>query len=241
MNSIQLRYWLSEHFLWIMLGLGAAFTLTWLLLHRKRLRLKWYAAVLLAILHTLYGVLCVKVFAFAEAGFNRSDLSAMSLFGAVFLMPPAYWLGAKLFKRKPAEVFDVFTICMVFTLLCARCNCLHAGCCLGRLIPGTEMRWPTREAELVFYLIFLGIMAPRVRKGKTAGEVYPLYMASYGAFRFITECFRESSANGIFHISHIWAGLTLVLGIGIYMEMKSRKTAQAKKKPDKHRRNNQMR
>ena len=70
MNSIQLRYWLSEHFLWIMLGLGAAFTLTWLLLHRKRLRLKWYAAVLLAILHTLYGVLCVKVFAFAESGFD---------------------------------------------------------------------------------------------------------------------------------------------------------------------------
>ena len=223
MNSIQLRYWLSEHFLWIMLGLGAAFTLIWLLLHQKRLRLKWYAAVLLAILHTLYGVLCVKVFAFAESGFDGNKLGAMSLFGAVFLMPPAYWLGAKLFKRKPAEVFDVFTICMIFTLLCARCNCLQAGCCQGRLIPGSELRWPTREAELVFYLIFLGIMIPRVRKGRTAGEVYPLYMAAYGAFRFITECFRDASTNSIFHVSHIWAAIAFALGLGIYMEIKARR------------------
>ena len=236
MNSIQLRYWLSEHFLWIMLGLGAAFTLTWLLLHRKRLCLKWYAAVLLAILHTLYGVLCVKVFAFAESGFDGNKLGAMSLFGAVFLMPPAYWLGAKLFKRKPADVFDVFTVCMIFTLLCARCNCLVAGCCQGRQIGDSGLRWPTREAELVFYLIFLGCIIPRVWKGRTNGEVYPLYMAAYGTFRFITECFRDSATPGIFHVSHIWAALTLALGFSIYFEMKKKakddpkRTAKSKKR-----------
>lgn len=233
MTEIQLSQWLHAHILWILLFLGAAFTFVWLLIMQKRLKLRWYAALLLAVLHTVYGVLCVKLFAFAENGFQANDLSSMSLFGAVFLMPLAYWLGAKLFKRKPSDVFDIFVICMIFTLLCARCNCLFAGCCLGKQIPGTETRFPTREAELLFYLVFLGIFVPRVRKGRTRGEVYPLYMTAYGVFRFITEFFREASVNTVFHISHIWAGVAAVLGLVIYMEIKRRKPNKSQAKAKK--------
>lgn len=215
---------LSEHFLILVLVLASALTFLWLLQFRERLRMTWYAALLLTVLHVFYGVGTVKLFAAMEGA-----PGGMSLFGAVFFMPLAYFAGAKLFKRSPALVFDVFTPCTVVTLLCSRFNCLHAGCCLGRQISWhTALRWPTREAEILFYLVFLFLLAPKIRKGETRGEVYPIYMIAYGAFRALVECFRVADAPGIFHISHIWALLTLGLGLSIFAEMKAREKKKAK-------------
>ena len=62
------------------------------------------------------GVLCVKAFAVAESGFDMSKVGNMSLFGGVFIMPLFYFAGAKLFKRPSADVFDIFSVCMIFKL-----------------------------------------------------------------------------------------------------------------------------
>lgn len=209
---------ISNNFLWVMLSISAVFTMIWLLLLRERLRMAWYLAIPIAVLHVIYGVLCVRVFARMEGA--GSD--AMSLFGAVFFMPIAYYIGAKLSKRSVADVFDIFTIPLVFTLMLARVNCLHAGCCLGRLIGSTGMRWPTREIELVFYILFLASMIPKVRKGKTQGTAYPIYMASYGGFRLVIEFFREASTNTLFHLSHLWAITAIALGVSVYIELRNR-------------------
>lgn len=218
---------IREHPLYLLLALATVCTFVWLFLLRERLRAKWYAVLLLAVLHVFYGVLTVKAFAILEAGFDLSRAGAMSLFGAVFFMPPAYWLGAKLTKRPPAEVFDIFAVCMIFTLMCARCNCLLAGCCLGRQISGSSpLRWPTRETELLFYAVFLFLMVPRVWNGRTRGTLYPIYMIAYGAFRFLVEFFRVSATAKLFHLSHLWALLSLGLGISIYTEMRSKRAIQ---------------
>lgn len=151
--------------MWILLGIGFAGSAAWLVLMRDRLNMAWYAAIPLAIFHTIFGVLTVKAFAFLETGFDKATLGNMSLFGGVFFMPVAYWLGAKLFKRPMKETFDVFTPCMIFTVMCARVNCILSGCCRGLPIPGTNgMRFPTREAEIVFYLILLAVLCPRIWK-----------------------------------------------------------------------------
>ena len=155
----------------------------------------------------------------------------MSLFGGVFLMPLAYWLGAKISKRPPKEVFDVFTPCMVFTVMCARINCILSGCCRGLPIPGTNgIRFPTREAEIVFYLILLAVLCPRIWKERLHGRAYPVYMICYGAFRFIIEFFRESDISGLFHRAHLWALITLLLGVSIYAEMKTSKSKPRRRK-----------
>lgn len=190
----------------------------------------WYSALLCAVLHTIYGVLTVKLFAFLETGFNPESLGNMSLFGGVFMMPLAYWLGAKLFKRPCKEVFDIFTPCMIFTLLCARVNCILSGCCMGLLIPGLDgLRWPTRELEIIFYIILLLWLCPRVLHGKTQGTVYPIYMAAYGAFRFIIEWFRTYDGTSIIHRGHIWALSSLIMGLSIYFTQKERITKQGGK------------
>lgn len=217
---IEIPY-LQENRLLLLLGLAAVVTFVWLLQFRGRLRMKWYVALFLSILHVIYGVVCVKVFAVLEG--NPVSNGAMSLFGAVFFMPLAYWLGAKLTKRSAAEVFDIFAPAMIFTLLCARVNCLFAGCCQGRVIPGLDpWRFPTRELEMIFYIVFLAILVPRILRGKTYGQVYPLYMFLYGMVRGVLECFRVASTDNIFHLSHVWALIAFSLGLALYAEIKRR-------------------
>lgn len=215
----------SEYTLILLLAAGTLFTFIWLCLMKDRLRIKWYAVLPIAVLHTVYGVLTVRVFAFMETGFRPEGIGNMSLFGGVFFMPLAYWLGAKLSKRKMADVFDIFTICMIFTLMCARINCIIAGCCVGLPVPGlTGVRWPTRELEILFYLVLLFSLGRKVLAGKTHGTAYPVYMAAYGGFRFVIEFFRHSDHPfGIFHISHLWALLSFCLGLSIYAELRNKK------------------
>ena len=184
--------------------------------------MKWYAVIAFSVLHTVLGVLSVKVFALFETG----NFSNMSLFGGVFFMPLFYWGVAKLAKQKAADVFDVFTICLVFTLMCARLNCMISGCCLGAHIPIeglTHLRFPTRELELIFYVILLSRLWRKVLSGSARGMIYPIYMIAYGIFRFVTETLRVSNrTDSILHISHLWALLSLGIGISIYGELRKK-------------------
>ena len=210
--------WLKEHSLIVLLLLGTIFNVFWLYRMRRQLQMKWYAVLILSVLHTAIGVCSVKVFAFLESG----DIGNMSLFGGVFFMPAAYWLGAKLTKRPYCKVCDVFTPCMLFTLMCARVNCIVAGCCSGLVIPETHFHFPTRELEILYYIVMLILLIPRAKKSKNPGSIYPLYMASYGAFRFIDEFFRTSSTGMLFHLSHVWAAIAFAAGLSIYIEINAR-------------------
>ena len=223
---MALLTWLSDHALILLLGCGTLFNVYWLHRCRERLHLRWLSVLLLSVLHTVLGVLSVKVFALFETG----NFSNMSLFGGVFFMPLFYWGVAKLAKQKAADVFDVFTICLVFTLMCARLNCIISGCCLGAHIPIeglTHLRFPTRELELLFYVLLLSRLWRKVLSGSARGMIYPIYMISYGIFRFVTETLRISSrTDSILHISHLWALLSLGIGMSIYGELskKEKKT-----------------
>lgn len=219
---MPLLTWLTDHALILLLGCGTLFNVYWLHRCRERLHLRWPSVLLLSVLHTVLGVLSVKVFALFETG----NFSNMSLFGGVFFMPLFYWGVAKLAKQKAADVFDVFTICLVFTLMCARLNCIISGCCLGAHIPIeglTHLRFPTRELELLFYVILLSRLWRKVLSGSARGMIYPIYMISYGIFRFVTETLRFSDrTDSILHISHLWALLSLGIGISIYGELRKK-------------------
>ena len=219
---MALLTWLSDHALILLLGCGTLFNVYWLHRCRERLHLRWLSVLLLSVLHTVLGVLSVKVFALFETG----NFSNMSLFGGVFFMPLFYWGVAKLAKQKAADVFDVFTICLVFTLMCARLNCIISGCCLWAHIPIeglTHLRFPTRELELLFYVLRLWRLWRKVLSGSARGMIYPIYMISYGIFRFVTETLRFSDrTDSILHVSHLWALLSLGIGISIYGELQKK-------------------
>lgn len=218
--------WLQDHFLIVLLLIGTVFNVIWLLKTQDRLRFRIPLVLLLSLLHTVFGVGCVKFFAFLESG----DAGGMSLFGGVFFMPVFYFLITKLTKRKAADVFDVFTICMIFTVMCARINCMMSGCCRGLIIPGTQLRFPTRELEIIYYIGMLLLLIPWVRKRAHTGEIYPIYMATYGAFRFVTEFVRVSDSSTLVHLAHFWAALALAVGLSICGERQNQKGKNKKKR-----------
>lgn len=197
-----------------MLSVSTFLSWFWMLYFRKRLSVNGLTVFLLSVLHTFLGVASVKIFAFLEG-----TPGGMSLYGAIFFMPLIYALGAKLSKRKMSEVFDIFTPCIIFAMLMARFNCLRGGCCLGTLIPGTDgLRWPTRETEIVFYIILGFFLGRAILKNKTRGRAYPIYMMCYGVFRFIIEFFRENAELwGVFHISHIWSVISAAVGTAAFI------------------------
>lgn len=196
--------------LYLILAVATAFGYFWISQFKEKLRIKEWMAFLISVLHTFIGVICVKVFAFLESG-----AEGMSLYGAIFFLPVIYYVSAKLTKRSVADVFDIFTVCTAVTLLFSRFNCLIAGCCQGLVIPGTDAtRFPTREAEILFYVVLYIAIRKKVGKQKYSGKIYPYYMISYGAFRFVTEFFRESEIMfGWFHISHVWSLLAIAIGV----------------------------
>lgn len=209
-----------EEILFLLLFIGVVFTAIWLSKFRDRLDMSRYMVILLSVLSMITGFLTVSLFAKME-NLGNPNGGRISLFGGVFFMPIAFGLGAKISKRKISEVFDIFTIPMIVAMMCGRTSCILTGCCEGRPIPGLNgLKWPTRELELVFYLAILLYYAPRVLKRRTYGEVYPVYMMTYGIFRFIAETFRVSaSTNSVFHISHIWALVSLCVGSSIYIDL----------------------
>ena len=214
---------LHEHSLSVVLLIAWLFTLFWLIHLRKRLRMNVPAAVVISAAHVAVGVFCVKFFAFLEAGAQPDGFNAMSIFGAVFFMPLAYFIAAKLTGRAFADICDICGICTIFTLLCSRFNCLASGCCYGRYMFHTQLRWPTRGAEIVFYAILLIILIPKVLRNEAHGKVYPFYMGTYGIARAVIECFRDKPGEYFFHLTHVWAALAIVAGFAVYFELRKRR------------------
>ena len=208
---------INEHFLLLILVIGAVGSLVWIDIHRDRLGLGHVGALILSIMHTVYGVFCVRFFAFLENG--GGSFEAMSLYGAVFFMPVLYFVLSLLLKREKREVFDLLTPCMVFTLMCSRLNCLHAGCCQGLYIPGLSIRWPTREIEILYYALFLLRMCPMIHACETKGEVYPLYVMTYSALRFVIEWIRVYDGENVMHPAHAWSLIALLISSTIYFEL----------------------
>lgn len=207
-----IEFIVSHYILMILLLVATTVDFVRLFLNKKALKMNALIAIIFSIFHTIIGLIFVAFFGFAESGFNIATLGNISLYGGVFFMPIVYFLYSVIRKIPISRSFDIFTISLISTLFFARINCLISGCCQGILIGNTNFRVPTRELELLFYLIFIILTADKIYKNKTNGYIYPIYMLSYGIFRFIIEFMRESSANSVFHIGHIWSIISILVG-----------------------------
>ena len=225
--------WIQQHILF-MFAIGiVACNFAWLMVCRKKLNIKWYVALIIAILHDVIGYTAMRLWAIIEVGGNLGKAANMRLFGAVFVLPLFYYLGAKLFKRGTSYVMDIAAVCLTIGLIWGRIDCLVSGCCAGMRFPSVTLHWPLREIELLYYGAFLLYYCPRIYQGKTHGEVYSIFMIASGALRFILEWFRVEYTTSIggLHLAHIWALISFMLGLSIYGALMEKR----KKQGGKHR------
>ncbi|MCI2085560.1 MAG: prolipoprotein diacylglyceryl transferase [Olsenella sp.] len=226
---------IDGHFLPLMLTIGTLLSCLWLAGQRSRLGVSLPVSLLIGVVHTVFGLLLVRAFAFLESG--GGNTTGMSLFGGVFFMPVLYAILAELLRKPFGQVADVCVIPMILTVMCARINCLHAGCCYGLPIPGADgMRWPTREGEIVFYIVFAVIIGRKIAAGGMDGWGYPTYMTAYGIFRFVDEWFRDPGAGvwGL-HMGHLWAIVACIVGLCIIWQLSSERERGVRKGKVAHR------
>lgn len=204
----------SHWFLIMLLTIASADSFVWLyVFNREKLNAKWWELALVSILHTVFGVLMVKFFALLEAGFDAKKAGSMSLYGGIFFMPIFYLIYAKIKKLPCGLVFDIFVVNLAFTLFLARINCFYAGCCIGKIVPNSEVRYLTREFDAAMNALFSIGAIFFVLKKKLSNMLYPIYMIYYGVARFIIEFFRESNTTSALHIAHVWSIISVVIGI----------------------------
>lgn len=202
------------------------------MLCHKVIEIKWYEALVIALLHDMVGYAAMRLLAIIEVGGDISRAANMRLFGAVFLLPVLYYLWAKIRKHDKAVVMDIASICLAIGLISGRLNCLTSGCCAGSLISAESgLRWPIREIELVFYIAFIAWYCPKILRRETKGQVYPVFLISYGLLRFVLEWFRvEYSGIGNLHFGTIWSIASILLGMSIYADLKPSKSKKRGRK-----------
>ena len=154
------------------------------------------------------------------------EIGSIAIFGEFIFLPVGLFLAAKIRKIKPALIFDVYIIWAVPVIALMRVNCILSGCCLGLPIPGSTLRWPVRELEIVFFIIMWIILLKREKNNASSGSAFPLVMMSYGAFRFLIEFFRVSPAGTLFHIDHLWAALSFIVGAALFLEITKKKNSK---------------
>ena len=218
-------------YLSLILGLLAGFPLMWQRRSKIGLNKAWQVA-LLCILFTVASVISALLFASFEKLISGQGLSfgAISTYGVYFFCP---WILLAVNGKRRGRIkngFDLFAIYALPSLFFLRINCLISGCCGGIMIPGTNLHWPTRQAELVFYAVMLVVLLLLEKRGAPSGQGFPLLMAAYGCFRFVEEWFRISEGNNAFHLAHLWSILAAALGMAIYYEMQKQGKASIRKR-----------
>lgn len=218
-----IRSWIIEQKLWLILIIGILYDYYWLSDWEKKLKFKTSIIWIVSISLTILGVIFAKLFAFIEAIFVVNNMANIRIYGVVFFTPLSYYLVARVTKSNMADIFDLFTVCTLFSLLCARFDCILSECCVGNLIfDNNHIRWPIREIEIIYYLILIYIFKKKIYKNKSNGELYYIFMISYGILRFILEWFREEYMELIFnlHTAHIWSLVSICIGMIILKRQK---------------------
>ena len=70
--------WFSANSMYVMLTIGTIFNIFWVNEFKSRLNISRMSVIVLSILHTICGVVCVRIFAIMEAGFDLSKAGNFS-------------------------------------------------------------------------------------------------------------------------------------------------------------------
>lgn len=180
----------------------------------------------------LSAVLFQNLYDFIEEPTSYHWTWAMTFFGGLIGGTSCFFLLYFLFLRKknPPFLTPLMTVaggCVPFAHGLGRIGCFLDGCCYGKETDSilgikfatTENKvWPTNLFEAIFLLILAGILLYLAFR-KYSRYCFPIYMISYGIFRFLIE-FLRGDHRGTFipglTPSQFWS-LLLFLGGVVYL------------------------
>ncbi len=138
---------------------------------------------------------------FGKPGWQLQWLTGKTIVGALL----GGYVGVEIVKkmighREPTG--DWFAIGVPLSIAIGRIGCLRYGCCLGKECPSDAWygvvdqagvsRWPAVPFELIFNLLFIAAILPIALRNAGRGQLFHLYLITYGIFRFLHEFQRDT-------------------------------------------------
>lgn len=192
MLRLNIAHYLLNHAFYILVTVSAIPAFFWMWEFKEELQLKsiWQIIAYLACVYGIgilstYGVAALENVVLGEDWANRRGWS-------VFVtMPLFYLLVAKMTGRDTKTVSDILGIQVMLIYGFGRTACIFQGCCLGKLIPATQYRWPLVIIEIVFLAVFIVVQGAKAYRRQFDGKSYPIFLIVYGVFRLLLELFRD--------------------------------------------------
>ena len=222
---------ISSKFL-IVLALGTLSMLIPMLILGKWYHIRKIKIVIAALLLTISGVFGTYFWYVVE----NFVIGGRSFYGAVFIVPLLFLLIAKILRVPYAHLLDLCAPAECVMLVLMKILCLTEGCCGGRVLwvdaNGTEVIFPSQLAELMSAFVVFTVLMILAYREKNRGMIYPWYLVLYGATRFTLNFFREEwvTTSHFVPLGTIWSVIAFIIGMGILLFYKKRKSAQYLKK-----------
>lgn len=188
-------------------------------------RQKFWKSVPLAVFLTVAGTVGTYLLFFLENGW----IGGTSFYGAVFFVPAAFVLAAKLLRIPYGAALDLCASGQCVMLAIMKVQCLIGGCCDGRVLfinsAGEAVCFPSQIAELINALVLMVILMVLCRKEKNRGMIYPVYMLLYGCTRFVLNLFREDLSPFALGLpaGNFWSVWSIVIGAAALFVLKRKK------------------
>lgn len=244
-------FW-KVHMYGVMVAVGILCALGVLYLHGKKMKVGtelidffFYDAVASIIFGFGFAAVCQAFYNYLEnpeAGFHLDGgitfLGGM-LGGAAFFLG-VYYLRRKKHERKFIEMLSVFPCSITIAHGFGRIGCFFAGCChgvetdswLGIKFPRLPKPvYPTQLFEAAFLFILFGVLTYLIFKKQYRCNM-PVYLMSYGAFRFLIEFIRGDDRGtfvGSLSPSQFWSVIMVIGGmiLLIYLKKKDKDLREA--------------
>lgn len=168
-----------------------------------------------------------------ENGFRFG--SGMTFIGGLIAGAAVFLIGYFAFRKKLkgllVDILSILPCCILVAHGFGRIGCFFAGCCygvetdsfLGVKFPGLPNPvHPTQLYEAAFLFIMFGICSYLVLK-KDFQYNLPLYLASYGVFRFLIEFLRGDDRGafvGVLSPSQFWSIGMILMAVAVYFGLR---------------------
>lgn len=213
----------------LVLALGTCAMLIPMLPMSRQYRIASWKTLLSAVLLTITGTIGTYIWFIVENGY----FAGRSFYGAVFLVPPVFFLLAKLLRVNSGELIDLCAPAECVMLTIMKYQCMRDGCCGGKVLcttaQGMEVIFPSQIAEAAAALLIGVILLVMARNPKNRGTLFPWYMVIYGVSRFILNLFRAEDAVFLLGMTagNVWSILSVILGLTwLILHKKLRKTSE---------------
>lgn len=205
---------------WLMMGVGFLAMLLLMMRRRKLYGFSPLAASMLTVLVMVSGVVGCKVLYILEnlkVFFeNGISMGGFSFFGAVFLIPISIMLFHRAFSKSVSSLLDAVSPCVALMITVMRVGCFLNGCCGGSTVEvlGYSFKWPTQAMESIGDTVILLWLLEAERENRNRGQLYPMFLFSYGVLRFLIEFFRDTPKNWLWLSHGQWFSILAVLIAG---------------------------